>query len=83
LDATGTTYDKTSTEMVGGVSSKASLVGSGVSAGYNKVMSFAKSKLISSTPDYFICSANNSANRLREPVTAVAANMGNYGHILI
>lgn len=44
-------------------------------------MSFAKSKLISSSPDYFICTANNSANRLREPATAVANNQGNYGYL--
>ncbi len=36
------------------------------------MMSIAKSKLISTTPDYFSCEINNSANRLREPTTAVA-----------
>ena len=35
-------------------------------------MSLSKSKMISSTPDYFVCDVTNSANRLREPVTAVA-----------
>lgn len=46
-------------------------------------MSIAKSKLISSTPDYFVCDVNNSANRLREPVTAVAKGSGNFGFAII
>lgn len=46
-------------------------------------MSYSKSKLISSTPDYFVCSATDSANRLREPCTAVAQNTGNYGYLML
>lgn len=44
-------------------------------------MAFAKSKMISSTPDFFVCSCTNSANRLREPIAPVAINAGNYGYI--
>jgi len=46
-------------------------------------MAFAKSKLISSSPDYFITSLAHSAGRLREPATAVAINAGNYGYLTV
>ena len=46
-------------------------------------MSFAKSKLISSTPDYFACSITNSAARLREPANPGLVGSGNYGYISI
>jgi len=42
-------------------------------------MSYGKSKLISSTPDYFVFDCINSTNVLREAIKTVAQNAGNYG----
>jgi hypothetical protein len=44
--------------------------------GYNTVMSLAKSKMISSTPDYFVCAVNNSSNLLRATAGVVASGAG-------
>jgi len=46
-------------------------------------MSLSKSKLISSTPDYFACEVNNSANRLRELSGPVNQKTGNYGYLTV
>ncbi len=46
-------------------------------------MTFAKSKLISSTPDYFICGANDASGKLREATSVPTINTGNYGYLTI
>ncbi len=47
-------------------------------------MTFAKSKLISSSPDYFIFGVTDSSGKLRESVTTpTSMGVGNYGHVYL